>query len=98
MKVEILRSVEPRIDVERQIGRLVTVKFNIEYMGWGYTLTALELAVLYSGHEDIVNSSGRLQYLNLPDDVILHLEKYGMSGNQDDWALFVARSRHKEKK
>lgn len=30
MKVEILRSVEPRTDVERQIGRLVTVKFNIE--------------------------------------------------------------------
>lgn len=72
--------------------------FEIEYMGWGYTLTAVELAVLYSGHEDIVNSSGRLEYASLPNDVIQHLEKYGMSGNQDDWALFVARQRNKEKK
>lgn len=72
--------------------------FDTEYLGWGYTLTAVELAVLYSGHEDIVNSSGRLQYLNLPNDVIQHLEKYGMSGNQDDWALFVARQQNKEKK
>lgn len=61
------------------------------YMARGYTLVALKLAVLYSEAGDIVKDATKPIPLNdIPDNIKKYLDDYGVSGNQESWAQFVA--------
>lgn len=69
--------------------------FDTRHMGWGYTLIALELAVLYASDESLMARSKAPTYFELPEHILQFHEKNGLSGNQDDWAWYVARNHAK---
>lgn len=66
-------------------------KFETDYMGWGYTLIALELAVIYAKDESVKDLDTMRGYKESEEAEAFHQEN-GTSGNQAGWAFAIARA------
>ena len=65
--------------------------FDTEFMGWGYTLVTVELAVRYTQQgESFFDQSRENMDRMTPDSLKQFMNDHGMSGNQVDWALAIA--------
>lgn len=66
-------------------------EFETDYMGWGYVLIALELAVLYAKDESVKDLDSMRGYEESEELKEFHREN-GTSGNQAGWAFAIARA------
>ena len=67
--------------------------FETDYMGWGYTLIALELAVLYAKLGDVVKDAEKaIPYDEESEELKEFHRANGTSGNQAGWAFAIARA------
>jgi hypothetical protein len=65
--------------------------FDTTGMGWGYTLIALELAVIYAKDEAVKDLDSMRGYEESEEAEAFHREN-GTSGNQAGWAFAIARA------
>lgn len=66
--------------------------FETDYMGWGYTLIAIELAVLYAEMGDAVKDAETFRGFQDSDKIREFHAANGTSGNQADWGFGLARA------
>lgn len=71
--------------------REASENFDSEAIGWGYTLIALELAVIYAKDESVKDLDSMSGYKDSEEAESFHREN-GTSGNQTGWAFAVARA------